>query len=124
MSFAMKEVGQNSREEAKYRNVVCTNCKREGHDADTCFQLIGYPEWWDNRPRTNVSRRGGERKHGAHGGHDKGGTAQASATTTNDANKKGIVGLNNEQWVTLMGMLSAHKTGTNERLIGKQSQLP
>ena len=44
MSFAMKEVGQNSREEAKYRNVVSTNCKREGHDADTCFQLIGYPE--------------------------------------------------------------------------------
>ena len=38
--------------------------------------------------------------------------------------KKGIVGLNNEQWVTLMGMLNAHKTGTNERLMGKQSQLP
>ena len=54
MSFAMKVGGQNSRGEAKDRNVVCTNCKREGHDVDTCFQLIGYLEWWGNRPRTNV----------------------------------------------------------------------
>ena len=59
MGFAMKTGGQNSRGEAKDRNVVCTNCKREGHDANTCFQLIGYPEWWGNRPRTNVSGRGG-----------------------------------------------------------------
>ncbi|RVW23421.1 Retrovirus-related Pol polyprotein from transposon RE2 [Vitis vinifera] len=66
----------------------------------------------------------GGRKHGAHGGHDKGGIAQANAATTNDANKKGIVGLNDEQLATLMGMLSAHKTGTNKRLMGKQSQLP
>ncbi|WJZ85563.1 hypothetical protein VitviT2T_005089 [Vitis vinifera] len=124
MNFVMKTGGQNSREEAKDRNVVCTNCKREGHDADTCFQLIGYPKWWGNRPRTNISGRGGGRKHGAHGGHDKGGIAQANAATTNDANKKGIVGLNDEQLATLMGMLSAHKTGTNKRLMGKQSQLP
>ena len=54
MSFAMKVGGQNSRGEAQDRNVVCTNCKREGHDVDTCFQLIGYLEWWGNRPRTNV----------------------------------------------------------------------
>ncbi|RVW98342.1 Retrovirus-related Pol polyprotein from transposon RE1 [Vitis vinifera] len=118
MSFAMKTGGRNSREEEKDRNVVCTNCKREGHDANTCFQLIRYPKWWGNRPRKNVSGRGGGRKHGAHGGHDKGGIAQANAATTNDANKKGIVGLNDEQWATLMGMLSAHKTGTNERLMG------
>ena len=34
------------------------------------------------------------------------------------------MGLNDEQLATLMRMLSAHKTGTNKRLMGKQSQLP
>ncbi|RVW46394.1 Retrovirus-related Pol polyprotein from transposon TNT 1-94 [Vitis vinifera] len=74
--------------------------------------------------KTNVSKRGGGRKCGAHGGHDKEGTTWANAVTTNDVDKKGIGGLNDEQWATLMGMLSAHKIGTNERLMGKQSQLP
>ncbi|KAJ0021463.1 hypothetical protein Pint_31254 [Pistacia integerrima] len=35
------------------------NKNGEGHDADNYFQLIGYPEWWGNRPRTSVTGRGG-----------------------------------------------------------------
>lgn len=27
----------------KDKNVVCKHCNREGHDAEGCFQLIGYP---------------------------------------------------------------------------------
>lgn len=30
--------------EAKDKNVVWPNCKCEGHDAESCFQLIGYSE--------------------------------------------------------------------------------
>ena len=30
--------------------MYCTHCKRSGHEADFCFQLIGYPEWWGDRP--------------------------------------------------------------------------
>ncbi|KAL6330134.1 hypothetical protein AAG906_040054 [Vitis piasezkii] len=75
-------------------------------------------------PMSFAMKTEGGRKRGAHGGHDKGGTTRANAATKNDVDKKGIGGLNDEQWATLMGMLSAHKIGTNERLMGKQSQLP
>ncbi|CAA7020470.1 unnamed protein product [Microthlaspi erraticum] len=25
--------------------MTCTNCKKKGHTAETCYQTIGYPEW-------------------------------------------------------------------------------
>lgn len=37
-------------------NVVCSNCRRTGHRAEGCFQLLGYPEWWGDRPRDRVGR--------------------------------------------------------------------
>lgn len=32
-------------------NLVCTHCKIKGHEASGCFQLIGYPEWWGEKPK-------------------------------------------------------------------------
>ena len=32
--------------------------------------------------------------------------------------------MNDEQWATLLGMLSSHQNGAHERLIGKQSIFP
>ncbi|KAK3406459.1 hypothetical protein EUGRSUZ_K02658 [Eucalyptus grandis] len=84
MSFAIRAGGQNSRG-GKDKTPFCFNCNREGHDAESCFQLIGYPEWWD---------------------------------------RKGLSGLNDEQWATLLGMLSSHQNGGHERLTGKQSIFP
>ena len=25
----------------------CTHCKKSGHLAKTCFEIIGYPDWWE-----------------------------------------------------------------------------
>ncbi|KAJ0008171.1 hypothetical protein Pint_29123 [Pistacia integerrima] len=90
MSFAVRTGGRNSGGD-KDKSVICFNCNREGHDADNCFQLIGYLEWWGNRPRTNVTRRGGGRKRG----------------TGSSRNKPGIL------------LLSSHKNSGNERLTSK-----
>uniref|UniRef100_A0A803LWM9 Retrotransposon Copia-like N-terminal domain-containing protein n=1 Tax=Chenopodium quinoa TaxID=63459 RepID=A0A803LWM9_CHEQI len=30
---------------------VCDHCKRTGHTKDRCFTLIGYLEWWTNKPK-------------------------------------------------------------------------
>ena len=27
----------------------CTHCKKSGHLAKTCFEIIGYPDWWPNQ---------------------------------------------------------------------------
>ncbi|KAK4394242.1 hypothetical protein Sango_1895000 [Sesamum angolense] len=28
------------------RNLVCSNCNRQGHNKDTCFKLHGVPDWY------------------------------------------------------------------------------
>jgi len=30
---------------------VCSHYNRTGHDSNNCFKIIGYPEWWGDRPR-------------------------------------------------------------------------
>ncbi|KAJ0025922.1 hypothetical protein Pint_08963 [Pistacia integerrima] len=44
MSFVVRTGGRNSGGD-KDKSVICSNCNREGYDADNCFQLIGYPKW-------------------------------------------------------------------------------
>lgn len=34
----------------------CTHCQKAGHTVDGCFELIGYPEWWNpksTKPQSN-----------------------------------------------------------------------
>lgn len=33
------------------RSSFCRHCNRSGHSTDSCFAVIGYPEWWGDRPR-------------------------------------------------------------------------
>ncbi|KAF7806657.1 retrovirus-related Pol polyprotein from transposon TNT 1-94 [Senna tora] len=119
MSFVMQAGARNSGKN-KDKTWTCSNCKREGHDAENCFQLIGYPEWWGNRSRTGGGHDGG-RKQGSSGGR---GIVRANATQVgggetdhgviNNNDRKGLSGLNDEQWTTLLGMLNSHKSNTGE----------
>ncbi|XP_021724254.1 uncharacterized protein LOC110691605 [Chenopodium quinoa] len=64
----------------------CTHCNREGHDKEGCYQLIGFPEWWDE------NRKGGRGQgRGARGGRSggrgaSGGRNNTSTSTTHRAN--------------------------------------
>ena len=44
--------------ETKDKNQTCSNCSRSGHTTESCFQLIGYPEWWGERPKTDGKTSG------------------------------------------------------------------
>ena len=35
----------------KEKGALCKLCNRIGHNADTCYAVIGYPEWWGDRPK-------------------------------------------------------------------------
>ncbi|KAK9682869.1 hypothetical protein RND81_10G102800 [Saponaria officinalis] len=43
---------EDSTREAKPK---CTACHREGHTASTCFGIIGFPDWWGDRPRWHIT---------------------------------------------------------------------
>lgn len=69
-------------------NMLCSHCKKMGHEAETCFELQGYPEWWGDRPRSdgqNGSGRGRGLMNGRRGGWSyrdngyRGNTARANA---------------------------------------------
>ncbi|KAK8548028.1 hypothetical protein V6N12_060955 [Hibiscus sabdariffa] len=102
-----------------------------GHDSDSCFELVGYPEWWGDRPR-ETTRGYGQNKgrqqfvnsgSKGHGGV-KANAVQASTievvgnSIISDSDKTVITGLSNEQWETLRTLLSGAKMGTNEKMTG------
>ncbi|XP_052287864.1 uncharacterized protein LOC127899087 [Citrus sinensis] len=30
----------------------CTHCRKKGHTKEQCFEIIGYPDWWDTRKKS------------------------------------------------------------------------
>ena len=61
------------RREGKDKSVVCSCCGKTGHDAKGCFQIIGYPDWWGDRPRAEAGSS--EPRQGAPGGRGRGSVA-------------------------------------------------
>ncbi|KZV39751.1 hypothetical protein F511_08213 [Dorcoceras hygrometricum] len=106
---------------------ICRSCGRPGHDAKECFQIIGYPEWWGDRPRgtgkSGHRGRGGTNaistsrgRGGARANVTRAATGEASSAA--DVDHNGIPGLSDEQWAKLLEMLSAANTSEVERLSG------
>ncbi|KAH9675580.1 retrovirus-related pol polyprotein from transposon RE1 [Citrus sinensis] len=54
----------------------CTHCRKKGHTKEQCFEIIGYPDWWDTRKKNT--------KHGSK-------TAVAESTSTTDLRKESSV---------------------------------
>jgi len=67
MAFAVR-----GRVDGKEKTMICSHCKRSGHDSNSCFALIGDPEWWGDRLRTdgkNEGRGRGSQSSLQHGKH-------------------------------------------------------
>ncbi|KAF7813981.1 retrovirus-related Pol polyprotein from transposon TNT 1-94 [Senna tora] len=52
-----------TRNDGRDKTVVCSHCKRNGHEAENCFALVGYPEWWGDRPRGDGKGTGRAHEH-------------------------------------------------------------
>ena len=67
----------------------CSNCGRSGHEKENCWQLVGFPDWWEERTanRSGGGNRGayrGGRGRGNYGSdRSRGSGAKAHATTSN-----------------------------------------
>ena len=89
------------RGETRDKNVTCTHYKQLGHEAADCFQLMGYPEWWGDRPQDAKSTRCG--RGNARGGRGCGGGHRANAVkltprsnTAANSDKLGVTDLDSE----------------------------
>lgn len=130
MAFAV-QTGSTSRgrTENKDKSMVCTYCNNPGHNAESCFQLVGYPDWWGDRPKG--SRRGrGMKQFSTSSGRGRGGPIRANATIVTsqesiptEAEKGGLSGLSNEQWNTLLNILNSQKDGNQGRLNGTYNSM-
>ena len=116
-------------------SLLCSHCHLEGHDIAGCFELIGYPEWWADRPR---GRRGGATTRGGRAGRGRGGgrgVPQARANKTvaaggssndkpsgggslpRDPASAGLAGITTDQWQNLLDLLNLPKP--KDRLTGE-----
>ncbi|KAH9657507.1 retrotran gag 3 domain-containing protein [Citrus sinensis] len=106
--------------------VLCTHCNKTGHKASSCFQLIGYPEWWGERPKAmrNAGRgRGNSRQNSGNNRRGRGGLARANAAQVATwSNNLGLSGLSSEQWNTLLNLLNSQKDSTL-RISGKLNSM-
>ncbi|GKC72822.1 retrovirus-related pol polyprotein from transposon TNT 1-94 [Tanacetum coccineum] len=115
-----------TRFEAKDRTITCFECNRTCHTSESCFEIIGYPEWWGDRPKTTGrgagKGRGGSKSYG-NGGRvrnmgDRANVAQVprvGVTQETNVDKAGIGALSEDQWNVLVNHLNSHKSG-NEKL--------
>ncbi|XP_010274487.1 PREDICTED: uncharacterized protein LOC104609798 [Nelumbo nucifera] len=130
MSFAVQmQVGtKRMGHDTKEKSGVCTNCGRTRHEAKSCFQLIGYSDWWGDRPRSTGGGKtrgwGTQCKTGrGRGGVQRTNAAQAVGQASEpihatEGNRAAFSGLTNEQWSHFLNLLNSCKPNTNEKLTG------
>ncbi|KAK8276434.1 hypothetical protein V6Z11_D10G200500 [Gossypium hirsutum] len=130
MAMAVQSRGRG---ESKEKWGVCSNCRQPGHDIDNCFTIIGYPEWWGDRPRgtmkggsrgknlgqrqSNGRGRGGQRANAVR--THTGGVSSSNAST-DDTEANTLPGLSNEQWQVFLQTLKGMRSTTTEKMTGKK----
>lgn len=92
------------------RPAQCSNCGRTGHKKANCWQLVGFPDWWEERSPNrgaggNIGSSRDVRMLGGSSASDrnKKTSARAHATTSNSS---AFPEFTNEQWRALSQMLS------------------
>lgn len=115
----------------KEKGVACKHCNRTGHNSENCYALIGYQEWWGDRPKRrtlNGRGRGASSSSGFVGGRGRGqvhfanrvyvpnienqNTEQANYVLTEN-DRDGVNGLNEQQWKMLKSILNAGKEASS-----------
>ena len=144
LSTASNSITSDSRDKS---GMICTHCKKTGHDVATCFAKIGYPEWWETRPRREGERgagggRGPAPQQRRDGGRGTGGAGVVHhVAAAGHGVPAGIAGssadmmhggypspLSGEQWQKLMSLLgndnpSNPGSSNSDRLMGKNSSV-
>jgi len=103
------------RMDGKDKTMICSHCKRSGHDANSCFALIGYPEWWGDRLNTD----------GKNGGHGRGSQSSLQRTEKGVDQGRGVVWFNAAQAIPESSTIGSTSDGNDMKSLRlSHDQLP
>ncbi|CAA7055107.1 unnamed protein product [Microthlaspi erraticum] len=82
----------------------CSHCGRTGHEKRDCWQIVGFPDWWNERNggRGQNSGRGRGGGRGAGAGRGRGQVTTAHATSSNSST---FPDFSADQWKILTHMI-------------------
>ncbi|XP_056866791.1 uncharacterized protein LOC130512633 [Raphanus sativus] len=86
------------------RSIVCSHCGRTGHEKKECWQLVGFPEWFNER-----GGRGGRGRGRGRGNNLKGNAVQAATASAGSNQSSGVPPFSAEQWASLASLLERQK---------------
>ncbi|KAH0698607.1 hypothetical protein KY284_012822 [Solanum tuberosum] len=52
-----RKKGHSNSSSGKSNDFICNHCGEKGHSKQRCYEIIGYPDWWDfsKKPRQNIN---------------------------------------------------------------------
>ena len=86
----------------------CAHCGRRGHDKANCWQLVGFPDWWEETPPTrgdNRGRRGRRGRGGASSDRNRNNGVRANNAHATSSNSSTFPSFTEEQWKVLTKMV-------------------
>ncbi|KAK1357506.1 CCHC-type domain-containing protein [Heracleum sosnowskyi] len=70
-----------------HANKKCNACGELGHNKERCYEVIGYPDWWDftKKTRKNISKANIATVRNEHEGSDSANVAQSEQLDSTDS---------------------------------------
>ncbi|KAF7807619.1 uncharacterized protein G2W53_039780 [Senna tora] len=96
------------------QKVVCTHCKKAGHESSSCFALIGYPEWWGDHPRGHGKSSGAGRGRAGRGRAGKNATRAHAVQTTSTGGTSTTTSTGGNAVMNTDEPVGQQSTGSNE----------
>lgn len=96
-----------------------------GHEFSSCFKVVGYPDWWPDKPRNRFKNRGSQ---AASSGRGRGASPRANHVTQlgsenyaavgstsfiTESDCQGLGGLTDDPWNIFQRVINAGKSAAN-----------
>ncbi|XP_031253465.1 uncharacterized protein LOC116111420 [Pistacia vera] len=92
----LKAVTRSNNGNRDTSKLYCEHCKKNKHTKETCFELHGYPDWWEkNKTKSTRGKMANQTQ---------------TMNTTGQSTGSPIGGLTKEQYTQLMSLLNLDKT--------------
>ncbi|XP_010485132.1 PREDICTED: uncharacterized protein LOC104763464 [Camelina sativa] len=114
VSAKFNQINNRNRERS-----FCSHCGRSGHEKDYCWELIGYPEWWNERSGRGEGcglGRGGRSSSFQAAGRGRG---YATVTHATSPHASAYPSLTPEQWKALEQLAKEKRFNMSDKLSGK-----